>query len=78
MSELLTPRKTELSWAVELPPEIAGALGVLEGSLIVLHLVEGRIETEIVPLPSPELAERFQETYEKRKEAFAEMKRLGD
>ncbi len=78
MTELLTPRKTELSWAIELPPEMASALGVPEGSLIVLHVIEGRVETEIVPLPSPELAERFQEIYEKRKEAFAEMKRLGD
>ncbi len=78
MSELLTPRKTELSWAVELPPEMAQALGVPDGSLIVLHAKDGSVETEILPPPSPELAERVQYILEKHKETFEELKRLGD
>ncbi len=78
MSELLTPRKTELSWAVELPPEMAEVLGVPEGSLIVLHAKDGSVETEILPLPSPEFAERVQYILEKNKETFEELKRLGD
>ncbi len=78
MNELLTPRKTELSWAVELPPEMAEVLGVPEGSLIVLHAKDGSVETEILPLPSPEFAERVQYILEKNKETFEELKRLGD
>ncbi|MDQ3257397.1 MAG: hypothetical protein M3R15_26515 [Acidobacteriota bacterium] len=78
MSELLTPRKTKLSWAVELPPEMAEVLGVPEGSLIVLHAIDGSVETEILPLPSPEFAERVQYILEKNKETFEELKRLGD
>lgn len=78
MTELLTPRKTELSWAVELPPEMAGALGVAQGSLIVLHAKDGRVETEILSPPSPEFAERVQYILEKHKETFEELKRLGD
>lgn len=78
MSELLAPRKTELSWAVELPPEMTKALGVAEGSLVVLHANEGRIETEILPPPSPELKESVRQIYEENKELFEELKRLGD
>lgn len=78
MTELLTPRKTELSWAVELPPEMAGALGVAVGSLIVLHAKDGSVETEILPPPSPELKESVRRIYEENKELFEELKRLGD
>ena len=78
MTELLTPPMTELSWAVELPPEMAEALGVACGSLVVLHARNGSIETEILPLPSPEFAGRVQYILEKNKETFEELKRLGD
>ncbi len=78
MSELLTPRKTELSWAVELPLEMAEVLGVPEGSLIVLHAKGGSVETEILPPPSPELKESARRIHEKYKETFEELKRLGD
>lgn len=78
MTELLAPRKTELSWTVELPPERAEALGVDVGSLVVLHIKDGGVETEILPLPSPEFVERVQYILEKNKETFEELKRLGD
>jgi len=74
----LTPQKTGLGWVIEIPPEMTRALGVAEGSLAVLHAKTGTIEVEILPPPSPELVESVRETYEEFKEAFEEMKRLGD
>lgn len=78
MSSILTPRKTDLGWAVEIPPEIAQALGIAEGSLAVLSPRDGKLEAEILPPPSPELKESVRQIYEQYKEAFEEMKRLGD
>lgn len=79
MSSTLTPRKTNLSWAVEIPPEIAQALGVAEGSVAVLSPRDGKLEvSEILPPASPELKESVREIYEQFKDAFEEMKRLGD
>jgi len=57
---------------------MAEVLGVPEGSLIVLHAKGGSVETEILPPPSPEFAERVQYILEKNKETFEELKRLGD
>ncbi len=73
-----TPRKTDLGWIVELPPEMAQTMGVAEGSLAVLHPKDGSLEVEVLPPPSPELTERVEHIYDKYKEAFEEMKRLGD
>jgi hypothetical protein len=39
---------------------------------------DGRLEVEIIPPPSPELIHSERETCEQFKEAFDEMKRLGD
>ncbi|MCI0487319.1 MAG: hypothetical protein L0229_12055 [Blastocatellia bacterium] len=78
MSGLLTPQKTDRGWIVEVPPEMAETLGVAEGSLVALYAKEGTIEVEILPPPSPELKERVRQIHEKFKEAFEEMKRLGD
>lgn len=78
MSQLLTPRMAEMCWVIELPTEMAQALGVAEGSLVELQVVDGRIETEILSPPSPAFVKRVQSILEKRKEAFEEMKRLGD
>lgn len=75
---ILMPQKTDLGWVIEIPPEMTRALGVAEGSLAVLHAKTGTIEVEILPPPSPELIESVRETYEEFKEAFEEMKRLGD
>jgi hypothetical protein len=77
MSITTTPQKTNLGWVIEVPYEMAQALGVAEGSLAVLHAKDGSIEVEILP-PSPELEESALRIYEKYKDAFEEMKRLGD
>ena len=78
MSSTLTPQKTDLGWVVEIPPEIAQALGIAEGSLAVLSPRDGKLEAEILPPPSPELKESVRRIYEKHRETFEELKRLGD
>lgn len=74
----ITPQKTDLGWVVEIPPEIARALGVADGSLAVLHPQDGSLEVEILPPPSPELKAEVRRICEELGETFEELKRLGD
>jgi hypothetical protein len=78
MSISLTPEKTDRGWVIEIPTEMAEAMGVANGSLAVLHTKEGTFEVEVLPPPSPELERSVDRIHEKYKDAFAEMKRLGD
>jgi hypothetical protein len=78
MSDVLSPQKTGRGWIIGIPPEMAAAMGVDEGSVIVLYPHEGGMSYEILPPPSPELKASVRETYEQFKGAFEEMKRLGD
>lgn len=63
---------------MDIPPEMAAAMGVEEGSIIILYPHEGGMSYEILPPPTPELKASVRETYEQFKGAFEEMKRLGD
>jgi hypothetical protein len=74
----MAPQKRGMGWVIEVPAEIAGALQVAQGSFAVLSAKDGRLEVEIIPPPSPELIESVRETCEQFKEAFDELKRLGD
>ena len=78
MSSILTPEKTDQGWVVQLPYEMTQALGVSEGSLAVLHTKAGAIEVEILPPPSQEIKNTARRIFDKHKDAFEEMKRLGD
>lgn len=78
MSDVLSPQKTGRGWIMEVPPEMAQALGVDEGSVIVLYPHEGGMSYEILPPLAPDMQASVLETCEQFKEAFAEMKRLGD
>ena len=78
MSDLLTPQRSDLGWVIYIPPEMAQAMGVAEGSLAVLHTKAGRFEVEILPPPSAELKQSVRRVHDKFKDAFEEMKRLGD
>jgi len=51
---------------------------VAEGSIAILHAKDGRLEVEMLPPPSKELIESVRHTHEQFKDAFDEMKRLGD
>lgn len=77
MSSELMPHKAGDSWVIEIPDEMAQAMGVSLGSVAVLHSMQGTIEVEVLP-PSPELDESVRRIYDKYKDAFEEMKRLGD
>ena len=78
MSYVLSPQKTGRGWIMEVPPEMAAAMGVEEGSVIVLYPHEGGMSYEILPPLSPGMQASVLETCEQFKEAFAEMKQLGD
>ncbi|MFN7944376.1 MAG: hypothetical protein U0Z53_03415 [Blastocatellia bacterium] len=78
MSSVLIPKKTEQGWVIEMPPEMARAVGVAEGSLLILNAGEGGISTEILPPPTPEPEAAAQRLYQKYRDVFAELKRVGD
>lgn len=78
MSDVLSPEKTGRGRVVDVPPEMAAAMGVGESSVIVLYPHEGGMRYEILPPLSPDMKASVFETCEQFKEAFAEMRRLGD
>lgn len=78
MVGLPTFTKIEQGWALQMLPEMAAAADVVEGSVILLHVLPGKIEAEILPPPSEETKRHVQESIDKFGEAFAAMKRLGD
>ena len=77
MTPLLTTKPQELEWAVEMPDEIAEVVGVPKGSLVLLHAQQGKLTVEIMPA-KPEMVAAAQRIYEKYKEDFEELKRIGD
>jgi antitoxin component of MazEF toxin-antitoxin module len=78
MSDVLSPEKTGRGWVMNIPPEMVKALGVEEGSVVVLYPREGGMSYEILPPLSLEMKASVLKTCEQFKGAFAEMKRLGD
>jgi len=78
MSDVLSPQKTGRGWIMEVPAEMAAAMGIDEGSIIVLYPHEGGMSYEILPPLSPDMQASVLQTCEEFKEAFVEMKRLGD
>ena len=51
MAGAITPRKTELGWIMDIPPEMASLIKVAPGSLAILFPKEGRLDIEILPPP---------------------------
>jgi hypothetical protein len=78
MSGSLTPTKAEWGWVIVMTPEMSQQAGVAENSLIVLHLAEGKVSAEILPPATAEMKDSVRQISEKFREAFEEMKRLGD
>jgi hypothetical protein len=72
------PQKTDQGWIIDIPPDMADVMGVAHGSIGVLSPRQGGISIEILPPPSPEFVASVLETCEEFREAFEEMKRLGD
>lgn len=76
MSEIII-QKSEKGWIVELPDDFSQEIGVEKGSIAVLRGSEGKIEAEIIA-PSPEIEKSVARLFDKWKDAFAEMKKIGD
>ena len=78
MPEVLSPQRSEHGWVVAMTPEMAAEAGVAEGSFLVFYLREGQVSAEILPPATEEMKQGVEESVVKFKDAFAEMKRLGD
>lgn len=78
MSAVLSPRQTNRGWLVEMPKEMAEAVGVAEGSVLALYAKPGEVTAEVLPPLAPELEAISDEIFEENKEFFEELKRLGD
>lgn len=78
MIGLLTPKKTDRGWIIELPIDMTQALGIEPGSFAVLYTKSGNVEVEVLPPISAELEASVIETCEEFNDVFEEMKRRGD
>lgn len=77
MSDILI-EKSERGWIIELPDDFSQELGVEPESIGLLQVKNGKVEVEILPPPNKELSEASERIFNKYKDSFAEMKRLGD
>jgi hypothetical protein len=78
MTKSLTPVESDSGWVINMTPEMTQLAGVDEGSQIIFYITAGEIAAEILPPPTQELKDSAQRIADKFKDAFAEMKRLGD
>lgn len=78
MSGLLTPHKTDHGWVVLMTPEMAREASAPEGSFIIFYLNKSSVSAEILPPATEEMKCSVQQSVDKFKDAFSEMKRLGD
>ena len=74
----ITLQKSDRGWIIELPEDFTEEIGAEKNSIGLLQVSDGRIEVEVFPPPSPELETAIDRIHEKYKDAFAEMKRIGD
>ena len=78
MSDQAIIQKSEIGWIIEIPDEFAEKIGIEKNSIGLLEYKNGKIEVEILPPPGEELEKSVERILDKYKDAFAEMKRLGD
>lgn len=78
MSGLQTPQKTEHGSVIEIPAEMAEAMGVTRGSVALLQPKAGTMDVEVLPPISDSLRAEVREIAAEFAGAFAEMKRRGD
>jgi hypothetical protein len=71
-------QRTDLNWAIELPVDITRAASVSPGSVAVLYAEPGSLSLEILPPLSPGLKADVRRTCEEFRDAFEEMRQLGD
>lgn len=78
MSAVLTPRKTEQGWIIDLPEEMAQSIGVEAGSMVVLYASEEGLRTEVLPPVSQKIKDISQYLLIKNRAVHEELKKLGD
>lgn len=71
-------RTREPGWFIKLPSEAASISGFAADSFIGIYAKAGAPYVEIIPPPTPEFRQILDYVLEKNREAFEEMKRLGD
>jgi hypothetical protein len=70
-------REREPGWILAMPLDIATLLGVAEGSVMVIYAKAGTLSAEVIPA-KPEIQAAARRLYDKYKEEFEELQRLGD
>ncbi len=78
MNNQTTIQKSEIGWIIEIPDEFAEKVGIEKNSIGLLEYKDGKIAVEVLPPPPPEVEKSVDRIFNKYKEAFEEMKRLGD
>ncbi len=78
MNNQTTIQKSEIGWIIEIPDEFAEKVGIEKNSIGLLEYRDGKIAVEVLPPPSPEVEKSVDRIFNKYKEAFEEMKRIGD
>jgi hypothetical protein len=69
---------TDQGWIIRIPDDMAPIMGVARGSVGVLHPSAGGLNVEILPPLDAEMRASVLQGCEELREAFEELKRLGD
>jgi hypothetical protein len=69
---------TDQGWIIRIPDDMAPIMGVVRGSVGVLHPTAGGLNVEILPPLEQEMRASVLQGCEELREAFEELKRLGD
>ncbi|MFN0124220.1 MAG: hypothetical protein ACKV2V_27285 [Blastocatellia bacterium] len=70
--------QVDQGWIISIPDDMVKIMGVARGSVGVLHPKAGGIEVEILPPLDPDLRSSVLEGCEELREAFEELKHIGD
>ena len=75
---LLTPRRTERGWVIEIPIETAETFGITGESQVVIFNKGGVVSMRILSKPAPDLEKLSDEIMQKNFALYQELKRIGD
>ncbi len=70
--------ETDQGWLIHIPDDMAPVMGVPYGSVGVLHPTAGALKVEILPPLAADIRASVLQGCEELREAFEELKRLGD
>ncbi len=75
---VLTPRRTENGWEIEIPEDTAEVFGITANSQIAIFNKDGVISMEILSPPPADLVKLSDEIMQKNFALYQELKRIGD